>query len=240
MMKKMMMFLMFFACLSLTACGSDGGDSGSRSISEEATTEAAEEATTIHQHEWTYMENDTQTWQECEACGARKDIQDKVTEATTEATEATTQATEATTQAAATTQKKAESTTKKKSKETKKTKKTKKKKSKTRDDYKTDHNYDWYMRNGEGGEKFSYTMEVVQKVEEGIYLCDLGSSYSGNMVFVYVDTDDFTKELTGGKKIIEDDIIRVYGTFLKTYIYETASGGSKEALIVQAVFVDIQ
>ena len=96
------------------------------------------------------------------------------------------------------------------------------------------------MRNGEGGEKFSYTMTVLQTVEDGVYLCDLGSDYSGNMVFVYVDTDDYTKELTGGKKIIEDDTIRVNGNFVETYIYKTASGGSKESLVVKAVYVDIQ
>ena len=231
--KTMMLLLMLLISLTLTACGSDGTDTASRNVEQETTEEAAE-ATTIHQHEWTYMENDTQTWQECEECGARKDIQDKVIEATTEAT---TEATVATTQAAATTEKKAESTTKKKAK---KTKKATKKKAKTRDDYKTDHTFDWYMRNGEGGEKFSYTMTVIQTVEDGVYLCDLGSSYSGNMVFVYVDTDDYTKELTGGKKIIEDDTIRVYGNFISTYIYETASGGSKESLVVRAVFVDIQ
>ena len=83
-------------------------------------------------------------------------------------------------------------------------------------------------------------MNVLQKVEDGVYLCDLGSDYSGDMVFVYVDTNDYTKEVTGGKKIIENDTIRVYGDFVSTYIYETASGGSKEALIVNAVYVDIQ
>ena len=83
-------------------------------------------------------------------------------------------------------------------------------------------------------------MEVIQTVEEGVYLCDLGTGYSGNMVFVYMDTDTFTKELTGGNRIIEDDIIRVYGTFKDTYIYETANGGSKESLIVEAAYIDIQ
>ena len=80
--KKMMLLVMLLTSLTLTACGSNGTDTASKGADQETTEEAAE-ATTVHQHEWTYMEDDTQTWLECEECGARKDIQDKVTEATT-------------------------------------------------------------------------------------------------------------------------------------------------------------
>lgn len=238
-MKKRMSMLLFTCCIAIMGAGC-GGNTQQDAV-EEATTQASQETTTEdtrHIHTWTAMQNDTQSWEECEECGAKKNIADIVTEAPTEVTtEATTEATtEESTEAAP-----EEATTEKKKEENKKEKKKEnKKKEKTRDDYKTDNNYEWYMRNGEGGENFSYTMKVIQTVDEGVYLCDLGSSYSGNMVFVYMDTNSYTKELTGGQRIIEDDVIRVYGTFESTYIYQTANGESKESLVVKAVFVDIQ
>ncbi len=208
-MRKFINVAMVACCIAILGCGCG----------------AEKTESTQHTHTWTQMENDSERWEECEDCGAKKNIVEVTTEVAT--------TTEATTEAPATT----EATTEKK--ETKK--KETKKKGKKRGDYKTDHDYNWYMRNATGGEKFSYTMKVLQTVEDGtLYLCDLGTSYSGNMVFINVDTNSFTKEIKGGKRIIEDDIIRVYGEFQKTYIYETANGGSKEALIVNAAYIDIQ
>ena len=78
-MKKIYRVVFLACCVAVFGSGCSSG-STTESV-QEATTQMATEDTR-HIHKWTNMEDSSESWEECESCGAKKNIKEITTEAT--------------------------------------------------------------------------------------------------------------------------------------------------------------